>query len=126
MAQEQFIAIVDDDASIRQAATNLFRSMGFKVTAFASAEEFLSSGAVDDVSCLVLDVQMPGMGGLSLQSHLAAAGRHVPIVFVTGYPDDTVRTKAMQSGAVCFLTKPFDEEELLDGLRTALTGDDRE
>ena len=126
MAHEHFIAIVDDDASIRQAATNLFRSMGFTVRAFASAEEFLTSGALDEVSCLVLDVQMPGMGGLSLQSHLAAAGRHVPIVFVTGYPDDTVRAKAMQSGAVCFLTKPFDEGELLDGLRSALTADGRQ
>jgi FixJ family two-component response regulator len=126
MAHQQFIAIVDDDASIRGAASNLFRSMGFAVRAFASAEDFLGCGAVDDVSCLVLDVQMPGMGGLSLQSHLAAAGRHVPIVFVTGYPDDTIRAKAMQSGAVCFLTKPFDEGELLDGLRTALTADGRE
>jgi FixJ family two-component response regulator len=126
MTHEPFIAVVDDDASVREAATNLFRSMGFKVRAFASAEDFLSSGAVEDASCLVLDVQMPGMGGLSLQSHLAAAGRHIPIVFVTGYPDDTVRAKALQSGAVCFLTKPFDEGELLDGLRTALTTDDRE
>jgi FixJ family two-component response regulator len=126
MTHESFIAVVDDDASVREAATNLFRSMGFKVRAFASAEDFLSSGAVEDASCLVLDVQMPGMGGLNLQSHLAAAGRHIPIVFVTGYPDDTVRAKALQSGAVCFLTKPFDEGELLDGLRTALTTDDRE
>ena len=126
MTHEPFIAVVDDDASVREAATNLFRSMGFKVRAFASAEDFLSSGAVEDASCLVLDVQMPGMGGLSLQSHLAAAERHIPIVFVTGYPDDTVRAKALQSGAVCFLTKPFDEGELLDGLRTALTTDDSE
>ena len=78
MTHEPFIAVVDDDASVREAATNLFRSMGFKVRAFASAEEFLSSGAVEDASCLVLDVQMPGMGGLSLQSHLAAAGRPYP------------------------------------------------
>src|SRR6267142_449559 len=126
MAHEQFIAIVDDDASIRQAATNLFRSMGFKVRAFASAEEFLSCGAVDDVSCLVLDVQMPGLGGLDLQSHLAAIDRHIPIVFVTGYPDDGVRTKAMQSGAVCFLTKPVETGDLLDGLRSALTANDKE
>jgi FixJ family two-component response regulator len=123
MAHEQFIAIVDDDAGVRQAATNLFRSMGFQAKAFASAEEFLNSGAVDAASCLVLDVQMPGMGGLNLQSHLAATGRHIPIVFVTGYPDDGVRTKAMESGAVCFLTKPFEEGDLLDGLRTALTAD---
>jgi FixJ family two-component response regulator len=124
MAPDQFIAIVDDDPAVRQAASNLFRSMGFKARAFASAEEFLGSESIDDVSCLVLDVQMPGMGGLKLQSHLAAAGRHVPIVFVTGYPDDSVRAKAMNSGAVCFLTKPFEEGELIDGLRTALTPHD--
>jgi FixJ family two-component response regulator len=126
MTPEQFIAIVDDDAGVRQSATNLFRSMGLKARAFTSAEEFLSCGAVDDVSCLVLDVQMPGMGGLDLQSHLAAIDRHIPIVFVTGYPDDGVRTKAMQSGAVCFLTKPVETGDLLDGLRSALTANDTE
>jgi FixJ family two-component response regulator len=94
--------------------------MGFAVDAFASAEDFLRSGALERVSCLVLDVQMPGMGGLDLQSHLAATGRHIPIVFVTGYPDDHLRSMAIQSGAICFLTKPFNEGDLLDGLRSAL------
>ena len=121
VTHEQHIAIVDDDESVREAATNLFRSMGFPVVAFASAEEFLRSDSVEHTSCLVLDVQMPGMGGLRLQSHLTAAGRHIPIVFVTAYPDEGVRTKALQSGAVCFLTKPFAEGDLLDGLRSALT-----
>ena len=121
MTPQQCIAIVDDDQSVREAATNLFRSMGFPVVAFASAEEFLDSDSVESTSCLVLDVQMPGMGGLRLQSHLASAGRHIPIVFVTGYPDEGVRTKALASGAVCFLTKPFAEGDLLDGLRSALT-----
>jgi FixJ family two-component response regulator len=121
MTPQHCIAIVDDDQSVREAATNLFRSMGFPVVAFASAEEFLDSDAVERTSCLVLDVQMPGMGGLRLQSHLASAGRHIPIVFVTGYPDEGVRTKALASGAVCFLTKPFAEGDLLDGLRSALT-----
>jgi FixJ family two-component response regulator len=120
MADESLIAIVDDDASVRDAATNLFRSMGFPAVAFASAEDFLGSDAVATASCLVLDVQMPGMGGLKLQSHLAAIGRSIPIVFVTGYPDDGVRDKAMKSGAVCFLTKPFKEGDLLDGLKSAL------
>jgi len=120
MADESLIAIVDDDESVRNAATNLFRSMGFPAVAFASAEDFLGSDAVATASCLVLDVQMPGMGGLTLQSHLAALGRNIPIVFVTGYPDDGVRDKAMKSGAVCFLTKPFKEGDLLDGLKSAL------
>jgi FixJ family two-component response regulator len=123
---EHRIAIVDDDASVRGAATNLFRSMGFPVMAFASAEEFLKSGAIETASCLVLDVQMPGMGGLSLQDHLAAMGCDIPIVFVTGYPDETVRAKALKAGAVCFLAKPFSEEELLDGLRSALKSSDEE
>jgi FixJ family two-component response regulator len=121
MTPQHCIAIVDDDQSVREAAMNLFRSMGFPVVAFASAEEFLDSDSVERTSCLVLDVQMPGMGGLRLQSHLASAGRHIPIVFVTGYPDEGVRTKALASGAVCFLTKPFAEGDLLDGLRSALT-----
>ena len=121
MTPQHCIAIVDDDQSVREAATNLFRSMGFPVVAFASAEEFLDSDGVENTSCLVLDVQMPGMGGLRLQSHLASAGRHIPIVFVTGYPDEGVRTMALACGAVCFLTKPFAEGDLLDGLRSALT-----
>ena len=120
MAHEHCIAIVDDDESVREAATNLFRSMGFHAVAFASAEAFLTSDSLATASCLVLDVQMPGMGGLKLQSHLAANGRNIPIVFVTGYPDAGVRDKAMQLGAVCFLTKPFNEDDLVDGLRSAL------
>lgn len=121
MADEQCIVIVDDDEAVREAATSLFRSMGMTTVAFPSAEEYLSSGYLDKTSCLVLDVQMPGMGGLTLQSRLAATGRHIPIVFVTGYPDEGVRTRALQSGAVCFLTKPFKEDDLLSGLRSALT-----
>jgi FixJ family two-component response regulator len=124
MGHEHSIAIVDDDQSVRDAATNLFRSMGFPAVAFASAEEFLGSDALEKTSCLVLDVQMPGMGGLTLQSHLAASGRHIPIVFVTGYPDAGVRDKAMQLGAVRFLTKPFTEHDLVDGLRSALTANE--
>jgi FixJ family two-component response regulator len=124
MPQEHYIAIVDDDQSVRDAATNLFRSMGFVAVAFDSAEAFLSSDALAKTSCIVLDVQMPGMGGLNLQSHLAAIGRRIPIVFVTGYPDVGMRDKAMSLGAVCFLTKPFNEDDLVDGLRSALT--DRE
>jgi len=124
VTQEHCIAIVDDDESVREAATNLFRSMGFDAVAFPSAEAFLNSDSVEKASCLVLDVQMPGMSGLQLQSYLAGSGRHIPIVFVTGYPDDAVRNKALSSGAVCFLTKPFSEGDLLGGLRTALTSGD--
>jgi FixJ family two-component response regulator len=121
MPHQQCIAIVDDDQSVRDAASNLFRSMGFVTAAFESAETFLSSEWLERTSCIVLDVQMPGMGGLSLQTYLTSIGRQIPIVFVTGYPDAGVREKAMKAGAVCFLTKPFDEDDLADGLRSALT-----
>jgi FixJ family two-component response regulator len=124
VSHEHCIAIVDDDESVRDAARNLFRSMGFMAVAFASAEEFLSSEGADDTTCLVLDVQMPGMTGPALQKHLAAAGRRIPIVFVTAYPDEGVRDRALKSGAVCFLTKPFREEDLLGGLRSALQSAD--
>jgi FixJ family two-component response regulator len=120
MRFERFIAVVDDDAAVREATVNLFRSMGFAARAFTSAEEFLESPGIDWTACLVLDVQMPGMDGLRLQSHLAAVGRRIPIVFVTGYPDESVRTRALQSGAVCFLNKPFSERDLLDGLESVL------
>jgi len=124
MAHAAGIAVVDDDEAVRDAVTNLFRSMGLPALAFASAEEFLNSGSLDQTSCIVLDVQMPGMDGLSLQRHLVAAGRHIPIVFVTGHPDAGLRDTAMSQGAVCFLTKPFNEADLVDGLRSVLT--DRE
>jgi FixJ family two-component response regulator len=120
MRFERFIAVVDDDAAVREATVNLFRSMGVAARAFTSAEEFLESPGIDWTACLVLDVQMPGMDGLRLQRHLAAVGRCIPIVFVTGYPDESVRTRALQSGAVCFLNKPFSERDLLDGLESVL------
>ena len=118
MAHEHQIAIVDDDESVREAAINLFRSMRLPAVAFASAEDFLSSDVARTTSCLVLDVQMPGMSGIELQRHLAATGQHIPIVFITAHPDR--REEAMKSGAVCFLTKPFNEGDLLAGLKSSL------
>ena len=102
MAHDHLIAIVDDDKSVCDAATNLFRSTGLAAVAFASAEEFLNSGSLERTSCLVLDVQMPGMGGLKLQTQLAESGRRIPIVFVTGYPHASVRDRVMRSGAILF------------------------
>jgi FixJ family two-component response regulator len=123
MQSNSQIVIVDDDESIREAATNLFRSMGVPAVAFASAEEYLASDIVECTSCLVLDIHMPGMSGLALQQRLADDGRHIPIVFVTAFTDEGARTAAMESGAICFLTKPFKEGDLLDGLRSALSAD---
>ena len=120
MQDKHHISIVDDDESVRDAAVNLFRSMGLPAAAYCSAEEFLASGMLERTSCLVLDVHMPGMGGLDLQSHLESIGRHIPIVFVTAFTEDATRAKAMAAGAIGFLAKPFREGDLLDGIRSAL------
>jgi len=98
----------------------LIRSFGFTVMVFASAEEFLRFGSLQDTSCLVLDVHMPGMSGLQLQSHLAAAGYRIPIIFITAYPDEQTRARALEAGAVDFLPKPFGDDALLNGIRSAL------
>jgi FixJ family two-component response regulator len=121
---EHRISIVDDDESVREAAVNLFKSMGLLAVAYESAEQFLASGTIELTSCLVLDVHMPGMGGLTLQTHLKSSGRHVPIVFVTALTDERIRVKAMDAGAISFLAKPFSEGDLLDGVRSALGSED--
>jgi FixJ family two-component response regulator len=114
------ISIVDDDESIRRTTTFLIESFGFRATAFESAENFLRSGQLRDTSCLIVDVQMPGMNGLELQSELAAAGYDIPIIFITAYDNKASRQQAMQAGAAAFLGKPFGDEELLQTIRSAL------
>jgi FixJ family two-component response regulator len=120
LPRTRVLAVLDDDASVRQAMGRLIRSFGFTVMVFASAEEFLRFGSLQDTSCLVLDVHMPGMSGLQLQSHLAAAGYRIPIIFITAYPDERTRARALEAGAVDFLHKPFGDEALLSGIRSAL------
>ena len=119
MPMTRVLSLIDDDASVRRATDRLIRSMGFTVEVFASGEEFLRFGSLQDTWCLVLDVYMPGMSGLELQSHLAAAGYRIPIIFVTACPDEWTRARALQAGAVDFLEKPFGEEALLNGIRSA-------
>ena len=114
------ISIVDDDQSVREATKGLVRSLGYRVATFGSAEEFLRSEWVHDSSCLITDMQMPGFSGLELQSHLIAEGNPVPMVFVTGFPEERVRTKALEAGAFGFLGKPFDEGNLIACLDKAL------
>jgi len=114
------LSVVDDDASVRKATGRLIKSFGFTVEVFASGEEFLLFGNLRNTACLVLDVQMPGMSGLQLQSHLAGAGYRIPIIFITAYPDETTREQALDAGAVDFLNKPFGEEALLNGIRLGL------
>ena len=117
------ISIVDDDESIRRTTTFLIQSFGFQATAFESAEDFLKSGRLNETSCLIVDLQMPGMSGLQLQSELAVAGYGIPIIFITAYENKDSRQRAMQAGAVAFLGKPFNDEELLQTIRSALRRD---
>jgi FixJ family two-component response regulator len=114
------VAIIDDDASVRATTDSLVRSLGYIVNTFASAEEFLRSNRLDDLSCVIADVQMPGMSGVELQAHLLTQGDQVPFIFVTAFPDEGVRAQALRAGAICYLTKPFDGDSLIQGLQAAL------
>ncbi|HUB12341.1 MAG TPA: response regulator [Acetobacteraceae bacterium] len=117
------IAIVDDDEAVCIGMTSLMRSLGYEVHAYASAKDFLQSQERRVTSCLISDVQMPGVGGLELQQILQAEGSPVPIIFITAFPDARVEQLAMQGGATCFLSKPFDGETLIHCLETALGGE---
>jgi FixJ family two-component response regulator len=114
------ISVVDDDESMREAMRGLMRSLGYTAQTFASAEEFLNSRQVALTSCLIADVQMRGMTGLELHRHLVASGKTIPTILVTAYPDDTVRQRALADGVVCYLSKPFDENDLFACIRSSL------
>ena len=120
VAEVPVISIVDDDVSVRTATTRLLRSMGFSAYAFASAQAFLSSPRLSETSCIIADVEMPGMTGVELQEYLIAHDHGTPIIFITAFPQDRIRERAMKAGAVCFLSKPFDEARLLECLEWAL------
>jgi FixJ family two-component response regulator len=122
--QGSVISIIDDDASVRAAEARLLTSMGFAVHAFASANEFLTSPLLKDTLCIVADVEMPGMSGLELQDHLIAHGANIPVIFVTAFPEDRARERAMKGGAVCFLSKPFDDAALLECVERTLKDHD--
>ena len=120
MQQAPTIAIVDDDGSVRLALENLVRSLGYNARTFASAEETLQSPDLDEAACLIADVQMPGMSGVDLQDVLRKQGHHIPMVFITAFPEDRIRDRVLKAGAVCFLIKPFDSGKLIDCLHMAL------
>ena len=120
LSKPPLVAIVDDDASVRATTDSLVRSLGYIVHTFASAEEFLRSNRLDDLSCVVADVQMPGMSGVELQGHLLSQGYRVPFIFFTAFPDERIRAQALSAGAICYLTKPFDGDSLVRGLQAAL------
>jgi FixJ family two-component response regulator len=117
------VFVVDDDAAMRVAIQGLLKSVGLRSETFGSAEEFLRNKRPDGPSCLVLDVSLPGVNGLEFQRDLADAGVHIPIIFITGHGDIPMTVKAMKSGAVEFLTKPFQDQELLDAIHQALDRD---
>ena len=117
---QALIAIVDDDESMRDAIQSLVRSLGYNVATFASANEYLKSEQVRDTSCIISDVQMPGLSGVDLQDHLIARGLCIPIIFMTGFPDDRVRARAMKAGAVGFFSKPFSEDHFIGCIDKAL------
>jgi FixJ family two-component response regulator len=114
------VSIVDDDESVRESLPDLLREFGFAARAFSSAADFLSSSCVDETSCLVLDIAMPGMSGPELYLELKRRERDIPIIFITGQRDETIRARVLKQGAVGFLLKPFSDADLLAAIKTAL------
>jgi FixJ family two-component response regulator len=122
-AEEPIVYVVDDDASVREALRNLFRSVGLRVEVFGSAPEFLQSELQDVASCLILDIRLPRLSGLDFQVDLAKAAIHIPIIFMTGHGDIPMTVRAMKAGAVDFLTKPFRDQDMLDAVTAAIERD---
>ena len=123
MGSRLLIAVVDDDVSVRLATESLLRSFGWTVQTFACAEEYLNSPHVNDTSCLITDVQMPGMSGIELQSVLAARRDSTPVIFITAYAHEGIRARLLDAGAVCILSKPFNDQSLVQCVNAALKGD---
>ena len=120
---ESVVFIIDDDALVRETLSSLFRSVGLRAEAFASAAEFLQAKRPNIPSCMVLDVRLPGLSGLDFQTELAKQRVHIPIIFITGHGDIPMSVRAMKAGAVEFLTKPFRDQDLLDTVQVALERD---
>jgi len=114
------ISIIDDDESMRCAVKSLVTSLGLNARTFASAEEFLRSSQVEHTSCLITDLQMPGLNGVELQKMLLAQDRHIPIIFMTAFPEERLRTRAIEAGALGFLSKPFESQMLINLIEKAI------
>jgi FixJ family two-component response regulator len=114
------VSVVDDDESVRESLPDLLKEFGYSVRAFSSAFEFLASDALDQTRCLVLDVAMSGMTGVELQAELKRRDKRIPIVFITATRDEAIRKRVVEMGAAAYLTKPFSEAALLEGLRSAI------
>jgi FixJ family two-component response regulator len=117
------IAIVDDDHSVRDALTRLVRSLGYGAMAFECGEDLLKSRGRRRVSCVIADVQMPGMTGFELHNRLVTSGAPIPTILITAFPDERARERALQAGVICYLPKPFSEDDLLACIRSTLGGD---
>jgi FixJ family two-component response regulator len=120
VAERPLLSVVDDDESVRESLPDLLREFGFAAQAFSSAEEFLASGSIDETSCLILDIAMPGMSGPELYEELKRRRRKIPTVFITGQRDETIRARLLQECAAGFLLKPFSDTALLAAVQTAL------
>lgn len=114
------ISIVEDDESTRESVCALVRALGFSTRTFSSAENYLRSGFVDDTDCLIADIHMPGLSGIELHEQLVREGRRVPVIFITGYPDEKARTRVLNAGATGYLSKPFNDDDLVACLDAAL------
>ena len=122
MSKAPLIAIVEDDDFFRESMRRLMRSLGYTVEAFPSAADFLASGRLGETACLIADIQMPGMTGLELYARLIEVGNKIPTLLVTAYPDEARRARALKDGIVCYLLKPFDDNDLVDCVRKAVEG----
>ena len=120
MSEVPLISIVDDDALARDGIRELVESLGYKAIAFASAHHFLASRVLAETTCLITDVQMPGLSGLELQEALQSQGHQTPVIVITGYPNEKDRARALKNGAVGYLTKPFDKQSLIECLMVAI------
>jgi FixJ family two-component response regulator len=120
MPQAPLISIVDDDALARDGIRELVDSLGYNSATFISAEHFLEDGMIAETTCLITDLQMPGLSGLELQQALRSQGYHTPVILITAYPNEKHRTRALGNGAAGFLTKPFDERSLIECLTVAI------
>lgn len=120
MSSPPMITIIDDDESVRIATESLVRSLGFSARTFASAEDFLNSPLVGETACVITDVQMPGMSGVELQSHLRSKGDATPLIFITAFPEERIRRQVDAAGAVGFLAKPFDGHAMVECIDRAL------
>lgn len=114
------VAIVEDDESVREATKHLLRLLGYTTVSYGFAEDFLRSGRVHDTTCLIADVHLPGMSGVELQSRLILDGHRLPIIFITAFPEEAIRARVLRNGALCYLSKPLQEQSLIACLDQAL------